>query len=143
MAITVKRITLWRGTVEDRPGALAEVLAPVAAARADLQVVMGYQEPGDKLRAVIELYPVTGKKLTGAVKGAGLSPTSMPALLVSGDNRPGVAHAAAAAIGAAGINLSFLVAQAVGRRYSAVFGFSSEADAVRAAKLIKSAAAKR
>jgi len=143
MAISVKRITLWRGKVEDRPGALADVLQPLAAAGADLQVVMGYHEPGEKLRAVIELYPVSGKKLTAAAQGAGLSAAPMPALLVNGDNRPGLGHAMSRAIGDAGISLSFLVAQTVGRKYSAVFGFSSEADAVRAAKLIKSAAARR
>ncbi len=57
MAVTVKKITLWRGKIEDRPGTLADVLAPFAASRADLQVVMGYREPGDA-QAVVELYPV-------------------------------------------------------------------------------------
>jgi hypothetical protein len=43
----------------------------------------------------------------------------------------------------AGINLSFVVAQAVGRKFSAVFGFESDADAVRATTLIKKAARRR
>jgi len=47
------------------------------------------------------------------------------------------------AIGDAGINLGFLVAQVVGRRYSAVVGFENEADANNAAALIKKATAAR
>ena len=38
----------------------------------------------------------------------------------------------ARALADAGINLVFLVAQVVGRRYSAVFGFESAVDADRA-----------
>jgi len=36
--------------------------------------------------------------------------------------------------------MSFMVAQVVGRRFSAVFGFENEADAGKAATLIKKAA---
>jgi hypothetical protein len=61
-------------------------------------------------------------------------------LLVEGDDRPGLGHAFAKAIGDAGINMSFMVAQVVGRRFSAVFGFENEADAGKAATLIKKAA---
>ena len=61
--------------------------------------------------------------------------------MVQGDNRRGLGHELAKAIGDAGINLSFVMAQVVGRRYSAMFGFENEADAVRAAALIKKASA--
>jgi hypothetical protein len=44
--------------------------------------------------------------------------------------------------GDAGINMSFAMAQVVGRRYSAVFGFENEADASKAATLIKRATAR-
>jgi hypothetical protein len=40
---------------------------------------------------------------------------------------------------AAGINMTFFVAQAVGRRFSAVLGFESEADAKIATPLITNA----
>jgi len=118
MAVTVKKITLWRREMEDRSGALAEALAPLAEGGADLQVVMGYRYPGPSTKAAVEIYPVAGKKLTDAARRAGLSPASI-----------------------AGINMTFLVAQVLGRRYSAVVGFDTEADAGAAAALIKKAAA--
>jgi len=62
--------------------------------------------------------------------------------VVEGDNRSGLGHTITKAVGDAGINMSFAMAQVVGRRYSAVFGFESEADASKAATLIKRATAR-
>jgi hypothetical protein len=138
--LTVKRILLWRVVIPNRPGALAEVLEPLAAAGTDLQVVMGYREAG-RTEAVVELFPVQGRKLAEAAEGAGLTPSTLPVLLVSGGNRAGLGHQVARALAGAGINLSFLMAQTVGRRYSAVLGFESDADAKKAATLIRKAAA--
>ncbi len=139
MAIKVKSITLWRREVEDRPGTLAETLEPLARAGADLQVVMSYRQPGAEGRAVLELYPVSGKKAATAAGTAGLSASTIPTLVVEGDNRPGIGHSMARALADAGININFLVAQTVGRKFSAVFGFETEADARSAASLIKKA----
>jgi hypothetical protein len=82
---------------------------------------------------------VSGKKVTQAAEAAGLRPSDTPTLLVQGDDKPGLGQAMARALGEAGINIAFLVAQVVGRRYSAVFGFESPADAERAVGLIKKA----
>ena len=68
-------------------------------------------------------------------------PGGSSALLVEGDNRSGLGHAFSRSIADAGINMTFLVAQVLGRRYSAVVGFDTEADAGAAAALIKKAAA--
>lgn len=143
MSISVKSITLWRKEITDRPGELAANLGPLAAAGADLQVAMGYRYPGNPQRAAIELYPIAGKKAAAAAQALGLEPSPMPALLVQGDNKPGLGHATTQAIAAAGINLDFLVAQVVGRKYSAVIGFANPADAKAAAGLVKKALAKK
>jgi hypothetical protein len=139
MAVTIKKIALWRGRIENTPGALARVLEPLTAAKADLQVLMGYHEPGQS-QSVVELYPVTGARASAAAQRSGLAAAAQPSLLVSGDNRAGVGHRMARALGEAGINISFLVAQATGRKFSMVFGFDNDADAASAAKLIKKAA---
>ncbi len=139
MAVTIKKVALWRGRIDNTPGALARVLEPLTAAKADLQVLMGYHEPGQS-QSVVELYPVTGSKASAAARRSGLGAAAQPSLLVSGDNRPGIGHRVARALGEAGINISFLVAQATGRKFSMVFGFDSDADAANAAKLIKKAA---
>ncbi len=139
MAVTVKKIVLWRGEIEHRSGALANALVPLAEVGADLQVVMAYGYASDK--AAVELYPVSGRKVIAAAKAAGLKPSSIPALLVEGDNRRGLASAISQAIGDAGINIAFLVAQVTGRKYSATLGFETAADARKATILIRKAAA--
>jgi hypothetical protein len=143
MPVTVKNIVLWRKEAENKTGVLAQTLEPFASAGSDLQLVMGYRYPGDESKAAIELYPITGKKLTAAAEGVGLGPSSFPVLLVEGDNKPGLGHAIAQAIADAGVNMSFLVAQVIGRRYSAVIGFETAAEAKNAAGLIKRTTARK
>lgn len=139
MPVTVKRVTLWRSFLANIPGSLAKVLQPLARTGADLQVVMGYRIPGDASKAVVELAPVSGKRAEAAAQQAGLSASSIPTLLVVGDNRPGLGHAMSKAIADAGINMSFLVAQVIGKKYSAIIGFENEEDAKKATSLVKKA----
>jgi len=141
MAVSVKKIVLWRSEVENRPGVLANALEPLAGAGADLQVVMAYRYPGDESKAAIEVYPVSGKKSVAAAQQAELSASSIPTLRVEGDNKAGLGHVVAKAIADAGINMSFLVTQVMGRKYSAIIGFENEADATTAASIIKKATA--
>jgi hypothetical protein len=143
MAITVRKVTLWRRHVDNRPGALVQVLEPLAGAGADLQIAMGYRIPGLESRAVLELAPVTGKAAFAAARQAGLAPSDIPTLVVEGDDAPGLGLAQSRALEEAGINVAFLIAQVLGRRFSAVYGFDSEKDAERAGKLLKRAAPSR
>jgi hypothetical protein len=143
MAVKVKRITLWRKELENRTGTLAGTLEPLAKAGADLQIVMGYRYPGEGAKAAVELYPIGGKKAMQAAQGAGLAAAGIAAVLVEGDNRAGLGHSMAQAIADAGVNMDFLVAQVIGRKYSAVIGFANEADAEKAVGLIKKAAGKK
>jgi len=143
MAVKVKRISLWRKELENKAGTLAGTLEPLAKAGADLQIVMGYRYPGEGTKAAVELYPIGGKKTTQAAQGAGLTVATIPALVVAGDDRPGLGYGIAQAMAEAGINLDFLVAQVIGRKYSAVIGFENDADAVKASALIKKVAAKK
>jgi hypothetical protein len=143
MPVSVKKISLWRAEVDNKPGMLAATLAPLASAGADLHVVMGYRIPGQESKAVIEVYPVSGKKMTAAAQSAGLAAASFPALLVEGDNEPGLGHRLSQAMAEAGINLSFFVAQVLEDRYSAVIGFENEEDARKASSIIRKAATKK
>jgi hypothetical protein len=143
MAVTVKPIELWRVEVENRPGVLANILQPLAQSGVDLQVLMGYRFPNDETRAAIEVYPITGRKATTAARDAGLSPSGIPTLLVEGDNRPGLGSVLGQALADAGINIAFVVTQVIGRKYSAVFGFASDADARRGSSVIKKSVSTR
>lgn len=140
MAIRVQKIELWNVVVDNRSGALASVLEPLADAGADLEVILGTGIPGGSGQASIGVFPIKGKKALAAARLAGMAPapaTSMPSLLVSGDNQAGLGRLMSTTLAAAGINIGFLVAQVVDGDFSALFGFASEADAGRAAALLK------
>lgn len=143
MAVTVKEITLWRREVDNRPGMMAETLGPLYEAGADLRVVMGYRIPGNISKAAIEIYPVDGKKQMAAAKQAGLTPVDFTALLVEGNDKRGLGHRFATALAEENINIIFLVAQVIRRKYSAIFGFESKEAAKAAAAALKKAAKRK
>jgi hypothetical protein len=125
--------------VPNEPGALARTLEPLAAARASLRVVMGYRFPEHHERAAIEVYPITGARATAAAQAAGLAASDVPCLLVEGDDRPGLGARIGRALADGGINVAFLIAQVVGRRFSAVIGFGDRAAADAAITHVKAA----
>jgi hypothetical protein len=141
--LTIKQIKIWRGEVENKPGVLAQTLEPLAAAGVDLQVLMGYRYRGTDNKAAVEAYPVSGKKAAAAAASVGLGGSEIPILLVQGDNKPGLGYAIARAIADAGINIGFIVAQVVGRKYSAVIGLETDAEAKKVSQIIRKVAAKR
>ncbi len=140
MPLSVKSITLWRKEVENQPGTLASTLEPFAKGGANLEVLMGYRLPAHENNAAIEIYPVAGRTIARAAQTAGLAASSIPTLLIEADNKPGAAYGIAQAVAEAGVNLAFFIAQAVGRRYSAVVGFETAEDAKKTAAILKRAA---
>ena len=143
MPLSVKRITLWRREVENQPGALADTLEPLAAAGSDLRLVLGYRFPDATSRAAVEVFPVSGKRPMAAAEAIGLRPFELACLLVEGDNRAGLGAAIGRALADAGVNIAFLVAQVIGRRYNAIIGFTEEASATTAAKTIRTVTTKK
>ena len=76
---------LWRKEVKNKAGILANALAPIANAGADIHVVLAYRFPGEKSKAAIEYYPVTEEKSVTAAKDAGCSVSAITALSDEGD----------------------------------------------------------
>jgi hypothetical protein len=140
MAISVKKTVLWRKKLDNEPGTLASALEPLAVIGTDLQLVMLYRFPGTH-KGAVEVHPISGKKAARIAQSSGLAASSVPVLLIEGDNRAGLGYLFAKAVGDAGINVSFLMAQVIGRKYAAIYGFENDADATRAATVLKRAAA--
>ena len=139
MAVKVRRITLWRAAVDDRPGVLAGALEPLAHAGTDLQMVMCYGNPGQEGQATIEVYPILTRRAVAAAQIGGFSASPVPVVLVEADNKPGLGYSIANAVAWAGLNIRFLLAQVTGKRYSAIVGFETEADAQKGELQIKKA----
>ncbi len=137
MATTVTKAVLWRRELQNHPGTLAKSLKPLAQAKINLKVIMGYTYSNDT-KAALEVWPIENSRSKQAAVAAGLSPTSkVPCLIVEGDDRFGLGHNIANALAGAHINLSFAIMQSIGKRYQGVFGFDTNADAARAVGIIK------
>ena len=78
MAVTVKKIVLWRKEIENRTGIFANALAPLANAGTDIHVVMAYRFPHQESKAAIELYPVMGEEVRYRGQGSGIQRVSNP-----------------------------------------------------------------
>ncbi len=141
MAITVKRATIWRRELENHPGTLAEALKPFAEAQVNLKVVMGYGFPNSNSEAAVEIYPITDAKAEKAAEAAGFKASKeVHALVIEGDDRPGLAYEIATELGHAKLNINFSIFQVIDKKFSGVFGFRSDDEAVKADELIKQVA---
>lgn len=140
MAISIKKLTIWRSEIDNRPGALGAMLEPIARAGHDLEVLMGYEKPGDHARSIIEVAPLATSRARQVATEVGLVPSEIPCLLVEGTNRVGLGHDVTRSLGDAGINIQFLVTLVTGRKYRAIMGFGAEANLKEATGVIKNAA---
>src|SRR5436190_23699190 len=95
MAHTVSKIDVWTGGIDDRPGALAAKMQPVAEAGADLTFAIARRQPHLSGRGVVFLGPFKGAKQTKAAAAAGLTrATDLAALHLEGPNKAGSADEA-------------------------------------------------
>lgn len=138
MAWEIKKVDVWAGTIEDRPGGLGEKLEALAAAGANLEFLVARRAPEQPGTGVVFLAPLSGAKQTGAAKKAGLSKAeSLCSLRLGGPDKPGLVAKITRQLADAGINLRGLSAAALGKHSVVYFAFDNSADANKAAKALK------
>jgi hypothetical protein len=140
LKLTVKQVKLWVFHGGDRKGMLADALEPLAAAGVHLQVVMAYRFPTELDRCAIEVFPIDGPTAEAEARRAGFAQSDTPCLLVEGDDRRGLGARISRAISDAKVSMAFLMAQVVGKKFSAAIGFASDEDAAAATKAIQALA---
>jgi hypothetical protein len=143
MAQTVRKLDVWTGEIDDRPGALDEKLQPLAAAGVDLTFAIARRQNDRPGKGVLFLGPLKGAKQTKAAQAAGLSlAPNLAALHFEGPNKPGSASKITHALAEAGINMRGLSAATIGTKFMLVLAFDSSMDADRAIQAIKASAKK-
>ena len=91
MKLNVSRVDLWAASMKDRPGGLAEKLAALAQAGADLDLVIARRAPEKPGTGVVFVSPVTGAKQIRSAKKAGFKKSaSIQAVRVVGPNKAGL-----------------------------------------------------
>ena len=138
MALNITRVDVWAASIEDRPGGLAEKLAALAEAGAQLEFVIARRASERPGTGVVFLTPLKGAAQIGAAKKAGFEKTkSLHSLRVEGPDRPGLGAKMTQAMAQAGVNLRGLSAAAIGPRCVVHLALDSTADATKAARLLK------
>jgi len=138
MALNVTRADVWAASIEDRPGGLAEKLAALAEAGAQLEFVIARRTSERPGTGVVFLTPLKGAAQIRAAKRASFEKTeSLHSLRVEGPDQPGLGAKMAQTLAQAGINLRGLSAAAIGSRCVVHLALDSTADATKAARLLK------
>ena len=140
MSLAVQRVGVWAVTIGDQPGGLAEKLAPLSEAGADLAFVIARRAPDKPGAGVVFVTPLEGEAQTEAAKQAGFAvATSMHSLRVEGDNKPGIGAQLTRKLADAGINLRGLSAGVIGGRFIMYVAFDTPTDADKAIGIIEAA----
>ena len=137
MNLLVENADVWAASIPDRPGGLAEVLAILRDAGADLQFVIARRAPEEVGRGVVFLTPLQSDREIEAASLVGFSVTSrLHSVRVMGPDRPGILAEITAKIGDAGINLRGLSACVSGSQFVAYIAVDAREEADRAIALL-------
>ena len=133
----VERVDVWAATVEDRSGALAQLLTTLREAGADLQCIIARRAP-DKLGAgVVFVTPLQGDREIRAAAEAGFNVTqSLHSIRITGRDRPGIAAQLTQRLAEGGISLRGFVAAVIGSQFVAYAGLDSLEDANKAMAIL-------
>ena len=138
MTLKVSRTDTWAATIDDRPGGLADKLAALAAAGANLEVIIARRAPEQRGSGVVFVTPLKGAKQIKAAEAAGFQKTeSLHSLRVEGADKPGMGAKLTRALAEAGINLRGVSAAALGKRYVTHLALDTASDAAKAAAALK------
>ena len=138
MALKVKRVDVWAGTLKDRPGGLAEKLDALSEAGALLEFVIARRTPEKKGAGVVFLTPLKGAKQLAAAKKAGLKKAkSLHSVRIEGPDKAGIGAKITESLAEAGINLRGLSAAAIGKRFVAHLALDKASDATKAIGILK------
>ena len=140
MSLIVEPVDVWAATIEDRPGGLAEKLAPLAEAGADLQFAIARRAPDEPGTGVLFVTPLRGDAQTAVgVKSGFAVADSLHSLRIEGDNKPGIGAQLAKKMADAGINLRGLSAAVIGERFIMYLALDTADDAEKAKSLLQDA----
>jgi len=138
MKLNVSRTDTWAATIDDRPGGLADKLAALAAAGANLEFIIARRAPEQRGSGVVFVTPLKGAKQIKAAEAAGFQKTgSLHSLRVEGADKPGMGAKLTKALAEGGINLRGLSAAALGKRYITHLALDTAQEAAKAAGLLK------
>ena len=140
MDLIIEHADVWAATIDDKPGAFADVLTVLHQAGADLQCVISRRAPEEPGKGVVFVTPLQGDDEIAAAAQAGFNVTqTLHSVRVIGTNLPGVLATLAQKLADDGINLRGFSSSTIGSRFVAYVAVDSFHEAQKAITLLKSA----
>jgi hypothetical protein len=137
MSFKWDRVHVWSCDVKDQAGGVAEKLAHLAKAGANLEYVFTKRLPNKTGEGVLYVAPVTGPAQVRAAKSAGMHEVEHPVVRrIEGDNEAGLAHHLTEQWAVAGISLQGLTLAVLGIKFVGYASFDTVNDANRAAQIL-------
>ncbi|MAE67673.1 MAG: amino acid-binding protein [Phycisphaeraceae bacterium] len=138
MPLPAQKVDVWHATIEDRPGGLAEKLAPLVQAGANLGFAIARRSSDHPETGFVWIAGLKGAKQLAAARGAGFAKTrDLHSVRVEGTDRPGLMYRIMQTLADANVNVRGVSAATVGRRCVSYLALDTTADATMAARLIR------
>jgi len=140
MELLVERVDVWAASIEDRPGGLAEVLAALREAGADLQFIIARRAPEAPGKGVVFVTPLRGDVEIRAAADVGFNVTrKLHSVRVMGADRPGIAAELTQKLADGRINLRGFSASVIGTQFVGYVAVDSLDDANKAIAVLEKA----
>ena len=140
MDLLVEGVDVWVASMDDRPGALAEVLAALREAGADLQFIIARRSPEAPGKGVVFVTPLQGDREIRAAADAGFNVTrKLHSVRIMGRDRPGIAAELTQKLADAGVNLRGFSASVIGTQFVAYTAVDSQSDASKVVAILEKA----
>ena len=138
MSLIIEHVDVWAASIDDKPGGLAQLLAGLREAGADLDFIVARRAPEKPGTGVVFVTPLQGDAEIAAAAELGFNVTSsLYAVRIEGENKPGIAAELTGKIATAKINLRGLSAAVIGTRFILYIGLNTAEDAEEAIKSLR------
>ena len=138
MKLDATRVHVWAAEIEDRPGALAEKLAALSQAGANLEFVLSRRAPELPMAGVVFVTPLKGARQIRAARNEGFLKTDgLHSIRIEGRDRPGIGVQITRRLAEAGINLLGHTATVVGKRFVTYLALDTSAEATKALRILR------
>lgn len=140
MDLLVERVDVWAAAIPDSPGGLADVLAALREAGADLQSIIARRAPEEPGKGVVFVTPLAGDTEISAAAQVGFNVTRRQhSVRVMGPDAPGVAALVTQRLADGGINLRGFSASVIGTQFVAYVAVDSLDEANKAMEVLAKA----
>jgi hypothetical protein len=137
MDLFVERVDVWAATIDDKPGGVANVLAVLRDAGANLQSIIARRASDQPGKGVLFVTPLQGDREIGSAAQVGFNVThTLHSVRILGRDRPGIAAELTQKLADAGINMRGFSASVIGTQFVAYIAVDSLLDASRALEIL-------